>query len=278
MTVDNLPHPRVCAAFHQVPVRFLTVSGTRRFTDRHARYIILNARVVLPQPPVPCGGQPSRFLFIARYRLSIGQRASCHSLRGWREKRVMVSMTAHDEDLLARFVDGDAEAFVAFYQRHLPAVLGFFLRRTGDPELTADLTAEVFAAALLAAERYRPGERPGAGLAVRDRRPQAGRQSAPRAGGGPGATAPGARAAHHRRRRPGPRAGDGRQQRRRARPASPAAGPARCGASARRRRTPLRRDRRSDAVLGAARASARQPRIARAARPDGGGVNESVLR
>ena len=72
----------------------------------------------------------------------------------------MVSMTAHDEDLLARFVEGDAEAFVAFYQRHLPAVLGFFLRRTGDPELTADLTAEVFAAALLAAERYRPGERP----------------------------------------------------------------------------------------------------------------------
>ena len=72
----------------------------------------------------------------------------------------MVSMTAYDEDLLARFVEGDAEAFVAFYQRHLPAVLGFFLRRTADRELTADLTAEVFAAALLAAERYRPGERP----------------------------------------------------------------------------------------------------------------------
>ncbi len=66
----------------------------------------------------------------------------------------------HDDDLLARFAAGDAEAFVAFYQRHLPAVLGFFLRRSGNPELTADLTAEVFAAALLAAERYRPGERP----------------------------------------------------------------------------------------------------------------------
>ena len=66
----------------------------------------------------------------------------------------------HDDDLLAHFAAGDAEAFVAFYRRHLPAVLGFFLRRTGNPELTADLTAEVFAAALLAAERYRPGERP----------------------------------------------------------------------------------------------------------------------
>jgi RNA polymerase sigma-70 factor (ECF subfamily) len=66
----------------------------------------------------------------------------------------------HDDDLLAQFAAGDPEAFVAFYRRHLTAVLGFFLRRTGNPELTADLTAEVFAAALLAAERYRPGERP----------------------------------------------------------------------------------------------------------------------
>ncbi|HEX3976282.1 MAG TPA: hypothetical protein VHW96_08445 [Solirubrobacteraceae bacterium] len=32
----------------------------------------------------------------------------------------------HDDDLLAQCAAGDAEAFVAFYQRHLPAVLGFF--------------------------------------------------------------------------------------------------------------------------------------------------------
>jgi RNA polymerase sigma factor (sigma-70 family) len=67
---------------------------------------------------------------------------------------------AEDDDLLARFSAGDADAFVAFYRRHLASVVGFFLRRTGDPELAADLTAEVFAAALLAAERYRPGDRP----------------------------------------------------------------------------------------------------------------------
>jgi RNA polymerase sigma-70 factor (ECF subfamily) len=65
-----------------------------------------------------------------------------------------------DDELLRRLTQGDAGAFVAFYRRHLGAVLAYFLRRTGDPELTADLTAEVFAAALLAAERYRPGERP----------------------------------------------------------------------------------------------------------------------
>jgi len=67
---------------------------------------------------------------------------------------------AEDDDLLARFKAGDADAFVAFYRRHLASIVGFFLRRTGDPELAADLTAEVFAAALLAAERYRPAERP----------------------------------------------------------------------------------------------------------------------
>jgi RNA polymerase sigma-70 factor (ECF subfamily) len=72
-----------------------------------------------------------------------------------------VSATEDGDDvLLRRFAAGDAEAFGAFYRRHLPAMLGFFLRRTGDRELTADLTAEVFAAALLAGERYRPGEGP----------------------------------------------------------------------------------------------------------------------
>jgi RNA polymerase sigma factor (sigma-70 family) len=65
-----------------------------------------------------------------------------------------------DEDVLARFVAGDPAAFVAFYRHHLPPILAFFLRRTRDPELTADLTAEVFAAALLAAPRYQSGELP----------------------------------------------------------------------------------------------------------------------
>jgi RNA polymerase sigma factor (sigma-70 family) len=65
-----------------------------------------------------------------------------------------------DDDLLIRFAAGDPEAFVAFYRRHLATVLAYLLRRTGDEELTADLTAEVFAAALVAARRYRPGERP----------------------------------------------------------------------------------------------------------------------
>jgi RNA polymerase sigma-70 factor (ECF subfamily) len=65
-----------------------------------------------------------------------------------------------DEELLRRHGAGDTDAFVAYYRRNLPAVLSFFLRRTGDPELTADLTAEVFAAALIAAPRFQPGDTP----------------------------------------------------------------------------------------------------------------------
>lgn len=48
------------------------------------------------------------------------------------------------------------EAFAAFYDRYEGAVVGYFARRTGDPEVAADLTAEVFAGALGAAHRYRP--------------------------------------------------------------------------------------------------------------------------
>jgi len=72
----------------------------------------------------------------------------------------MTLMAAHEEELLERFVAGDPAAFVRFYRKHLAAILAFFLRRTGDPELTADLTAEVFSAALLAAPRYQPGDLP----------------------------------------------------------------------------------------------------------------------
>jgi RNA polymerase sigma factor (sigma-70 family) len=60
-----------------------------------------------------------------------------------------------DEELLVA-AKHDAEAFGIFYRRRVDAVLAFFLRRTGDRELAADLTAETFAAALAALARYRP--------------------------------------------------------------------------------------------------------------------------
>jgi RNA polymerase sigma factor (sigma-70 family) len=60
-----------------------------------------------------------------------------------------------DGELLAAVVAGDGKAFSAFYRRHLPTVVGFLLRETGDREATADLTAEVFAAIFLFARRFR---------------------------------------------------------------------------------------------------------------------------
>jgi RNA polymerase sigma factor (sigma-70 family) len=61
-----------------------------------------------------------------------------------------------DEQLLAAIAGCDDRASSAFYRRHLRAVLAWLMGRTGDPELAADLTAEVFAAAMLAAPRYEP--------------------------------------------------------------------------------------------------------------------------
>jgi RNA polymerase sigma-70 factor (ECF subfamily) len=54
----------------------------------------------------------------------------------------------------------DPEAFGTFYDRHVHSVLGYFARRTGDPETAADLTAETFASALTARRRYRPNRAP----------------------------------------------------------------------------------------------------------------------
>ena len=64
-----------------------------------------------------------------------------------------------DEELL-RDTPERPEAFGTFYRRHVDAVLAFFRMRTGDPELAADLMAETFAAALLAAPRFKPRREP----------------------------------------------------------------------------------------------------------------------
>ena len=61
-----------------------------------------------------------------------------------------------DAGLLAAAASGDRAAFSVFYRRHLAAVVGALWRETRDRELSADLAAEVFAAALLGAGGYRP--------------------------------------------------------------------------------------------------------------------------
>ncbi|HEY4451327.1 MAG TPA: RNA polymerase sigma factor [Solirubrobacteraceae bacterium] len=61
-----------------------------------------------------------------------------------------------DEQLLAAAASGDGAAFGVLYRRHLPVVLRWCLRQTGNREVAADLAAETFAAALTSARRYRP--------------------------------------------------------------------------------------------------------------------------
>jgi RNA polymerase sigma factor (sigma-70 family) len=57
--------------------------------------------------------------------------------------------------LMAAVASGDADAFSVLYRRHLPVVLRWILGQTGNREVAADLSAEVFAAALTSARRYR---------------------------------------------------------------------------------------------------------------------------
>jgi RNA polymerase sigma-70 factor (ECF subfamily) len=61
---------------------------------------------------------------------------------------------ASDAELLARTAT-EPDAFRELYRRHERIVVAFLARRTGDAELTADLTAETFATALLRADRFR---------------------------------------------------------------------------------------------------------------------------
>src|SRR5688500_9361188 len=62
-----------------------------------------------------------------------------------------------DEDLLT---SGEPAAFGRFYERRVREVLGYMMRRTGDPETAADLTAETFAAAIVARRRFSAGGAP----------------------------------------------------------------------------------------------------------------------
>jgi DNA-directed RNA polymerase specialized sigma24 family protein len=90
-------------------------------------------------------------------------------------------ITATDDELLAAM---DAASFECFYRRHFEAVLAFFARRTRDPELAADLTAETFGPRAGRPPPLPAGPRAGGLVAVLDRVPQAQRHAPPRARGG----------------------------------------------------------------------------------------------
>jgi RNA polymerase sigma factor (sigma-70 family) len=55
-----------------------------------------------------------------------------------------------------RWVGTDPDLFEAFYREHVEGLQRFVARRVGDRERAADLTAEIFLAAIDSAHRYRP--------------------------------------------------------------------------------------------------------------------------
>ena len=62
--------------------------------------------------------------------------------------------TVHNTDE-ALLLSGELEDFGRFYDRYVSSLLAFFQRRVLDPEAAADLTAETFAAAMVARPRFR---------------------------------------------------------------------------------------------------------------------------
>jgi RNA polymerase sigma-70 factor, ECF subfamily len=75
-----------------------------------------------------------------------------HNVRSAATDQVMDSEAPTDREIL---LTGDAAGFAVFYDRHAEWVLAFARRRSTDAESAADVTAEVFAAALAARRRYR---------------------------------------------------------------------------------------------------------------------------
>src|SRR3954451_21918162 len=64
-----------------------------------------------------------------------------------------MALDLHDDP---RRIASDPEALSAFYLRHVEEVQRFVARRVHDPQLAADLTADVFVAAIESARSYRP--------------------------------------------------------------------------------------------------------------------------
>lgn len=96
-------------------------------------------------------------------RFAAGRKIEVRSQIGWLLEASGVMRTpldaASDAELL-KLSHSDADAFAVFYRRYERLVAGWLIRRTGRRELAADLTAEVFAAAYLAAPRFRGGPEP----------------------------------------------------------------------------------------------------------------------
>jgi RNA polymerase sigma factor (sigma-70 family) len=73
--------------------------------------------------------------------------------------RCMLATAVRESGVGARqlqWIGTDADLFEVFYREHVEEMQRFVARRVGDRERAADLTAEIFLAAIDSAHRYRP--------------------------------------------------------------------------------------------------------------------------
>jgi RNA polymerase sigma-70 factor (ECF subfamily) len=76
----------------------------------------------------------------------------------------MTSSRSHSEDdAVRRVAGGDKAAFERLYRQYQSPILWYHLKRTGNREVAFDLTAETFAAALIASESFDPRKGSAAG-------------------------------------------------------------------------------------------------------------------
>jgi RNA polymerase sigma-70 factor (ECF subfamily) len=68
--------------------------------------------------------------------------------------------TADEVTLVARSIDGDADAFGALYERHLDAIFRYVYYRVGDTREAEDLAEQVFLRAWEAISHYRQRSTP----------------------------------------------------------------------------------------------------------------------
>jgi RNA polymerase sigma factor (sigma-70 family) len=76
----------------------------------------------------------------------------------------MASAPPNDNELLHRAAAGDRDGFSLLYERYETIIAGYLVRRSRDPELAADLTAETFAAAIVGAAGFRGETEDGSAL------------------------------------------------------------------------------------------------------------------
>ncbi len=110
-----------------------------------------------PPSLAPSPGAGGRIRAAGLRGFELGCVALVSRMAFWRKVSVemAVGLERTDGELLAAVAAGDAAAFGVFYRRHLPGVVAYLARETGDREASADLTAEVFAAVFLVARRFR---------------------------------------------------------------------------------------------------------------------------